>query len=122
MARLFYLHWNETEAKERAVQLGSAGHVVHAHWSTTQPPRLKDNLPEIAIISLTRLPSHGRAVAEWLWEAKSRRHIPIIFEGGASDKVAATRRRFRDAHFCSAGRIVPLIERLVGKKAANAEA
>jgi hypothetical protein len=122
MAKLFYLHWNETEAKERARQLRSAGHVVQVHWSTTQPPRLKDKLPEIAVISLTRLPSHGRAVAEWLWEAKSRRHIPLIFEGGAADKVAAIRSKFRDAHFCTAGRVGSLIKRLQGRRATNAEA
>ena len=34
------------------------------------------------MISLDRLPSHGRAVAEWLWEAKKRQHIPIVFLGG----------------------------------------
>jgi hypothetical protein len=111
MAKLFYLHWNETEAKDRALQLRSAGHVVHVHWSTTQPPQLKDNLPDIAIISLTRLPSHGRAVAEWLWEAKSRRHVPLIFEGGTAEKVAATRRKFPQAHFCTAGRVGSLITR-----------
>jgi hypothetical protein len=122
MAKLFYLHWNETEAKERARQLRSAGHVVQVHWSTTQPPRLKDKLPEIAVISLTRLPSHGRAVAEWLWEAKSRRHIPLIFEGGATEKVAAIRSKFRNAHFCTAGRVGSLIKRLQGRRATNAEA
>jgi hypothetical protein len=91
-----------------------AGHTVHVHWSKEDPPKLTNALPEIAIISLDRLPSHGRAVAEWLWEAKSRRHIPIIFEGGTPGKVATTRSRFPKAHFCKTGGVPAVIERLRG--------
>jgi hypothetical protein len=112
MATLFYLHWDEDEAQERAQPLVAAGHKVHVHWRKDDPPKLPNPLPEISIISLDRLPSHGRAVAEWLWEAKSRRHIPIIFEGGTPGKVATTRSRFPKAHFCASGGVLPMIAKL----------
>jgi hypothetical protein len=121
MTNIFYLHWHEAEAQERAARFRAAGK-VRVHWSTTEPPALKDDLPDIAIISLDRLPSHGRAVAEWLWEAKKRQHIPIIFEGGAPDKVAATRRRFPRAQFCTVGTCPTLVEQVIGKRMANADA
>jgi len=119
MANLFYLHWHEAEANERAAALNTAGHKVQVHWSTIQAPRLKDNLPDIAIISLGRLPSHGRAVAEWLWEAKRRQHIPIIFEDGAREKVATLRSKFPKAHFCRSARVLSVIERLEGRRVAR---
>lgn len=103
MARVFLLHWHESEGKAYAAALRSQGHKVVLHWNTETHAPLKDALPEIALISLERLPSHGRAVAEWLWEAKKRRHIPIVFFGGEPAKVAATRTRFPTAHFCDAG-------------------
>lgn len=106
MARIFLLHWNATEAKERALALISAGHDVHVHWSAESSASLKKALPDIAVISLDRLPSHGRAVAEWLWEAKKRQHIPIIFAGGEPAKVAAIRIKFPNARYCATAAVV----------------
>jgi hypothetical protein len=74
---------------------------------------LKDGLPDVAVISLERLPSHGRAVAEWLWEAKKRQHIPIIFAGGEPAKVQTTRDKFPRAHFCSMRSLLTTIGKVV---------
>ena len=113
MARIFYVHWNEGEALERIAPMTEAGHDVRAHWSTDSSPSLKGELPDAVVISLDRLPSHGRAVAEWFREAKSRRHIPIVFEGGKPDKVAVARERFPDARFCETGQVLDMLERLL---------
>ena len=113
MARIFYMHWNEGEALERIAPMTEAGHDVRAHWSTDSSPSLKGELPDAVVISLDRLPSHGRAVAEWFREAKSRWHIPIVFEGGKPDKVAVGRERSPDARFCETGRVLDMLERLL---------
>ena len=105
MARVFLLHWNRAEAEERAALLRRDGHRVSVHWSAEEGPDLATSLPDIAVISLDRLPSHGRAVAEWLWEAKKRQHIPIVFAGGEPDKVAVTRNKFPRAVFCPTSEI-----------------
>jgi hypothetical protein len=101
MAKVFFLHWNEDECKAHGETLRRAGHQVALHWSTDKGAPLKDDLPDVAVISLERLPSHGRAVAGWLWEAKKRQHIPIVFAGGEAAKVAATRKEFPKALYCT---------------------
>ena len=100
MATVFLLHWDRTEVEDRGSPLREDGHTVTLHWSTDASPSLRASLPDIAVISLDRLPSHGRAVAEWLWEAKKRQHIPIIFAGGQPDKVTVTRKQFPRAVYC----------------------
>ena len=113
MARIFYVHWNENEALERIAPMTEAGHDVRAHWSTESTPSLKGELPDAVVISLDRLPSHGRAVAEWFREANSRRHISIVFEGGKPDKVSVARAKFPEARFYETGRAADMLERLL---------
>lgn len=98
---IFYIHWNEAELKEKISPLKKAGYKVRYHFSTESTAPLKDDLPEVLVICLDRLPSHGRAYAEWLWEAKKRRHIPVVFCGGKPDKAEETRAKFPGAFFCS---------------------
>lgn len=109
--RLFYIHWHEAECKQRVRALRQAGHVVRGHWSTETPPALnKDALPDALVVSLDRLPSHGRQVAEWLWEAKQLQRAPIVFEGGVADTVAVTRQKFPGAIFCETGAVAAALE------------
>jgi DNA-binding response OmpR family regulator len=112
MARVFYIHWNEAELRERIAPLEAAGHEVRGHWSQQDQADLKDNLPDAVVISLDRLPSHGRQIAQWLWEAKKRQHIPIIFAGGQADKVAAATKQFPNAHSCATDAVPEVIDRL----------
>ncbi|RMH80578.1 MAG: hypothetical protein D6683_05075 [Actinomyces sp.] len=109
MARVWLIHWHEQEVAERRRALEDAGHQVMVHWRQGSRPERPDPLPDVMVVSLDRLPSHGRAIAEWLWEAKSRRHIPIVFAGGSPDKVAATRKRFPDATFCTTADMVATV-------------
>lgn len=99
MAKVFFLHWNKDEAAELVKPLRDAGHSVAVHFDTSKGAKPK-SLPEVFVISLERLPSHGRAVAEWFWEAKSRQSIPLIFAGGEPAKVAVVRAKFPEAEFC----------------------
>jgi hypothetical protein len=113
MAKVFYLHWNLDEAEARAAALKRAGHDVRLHWSTEEHVKLGDFTPEAAVISLDRLPSHGRAVAEWFWETKRRQSIPIVFAGGAPDKVEAARKRFPRAIFCASDEVSKVLDELL---------
>ncbi|MFZ5554631.1 MAG: hypothetical protein ACOZCO_16035 [Bacteroidota bacterium] len=106
---LFYLHWNEAELKEKIKPLKKAGITVHSHWSQESTPKWGDELPEIFVISLDRLPSHGRQYAQWLWEAKKRQHIPLIFVGGQKEKVEDTRKKFPKALYCSEENLTGII-------------
>lgn len=98
---VFYIHFNEGELAERLSRLNSAGINAQGHFSTEATANLKDPIPEALVLSLDRLPSHSHAYAEWLWEAKKRQHIPIVFVGGKPDKIKATRAKFPTALYCS---------------------
>ncbi|MBI5858179.1 MAG: hypothetical protein HZB42_11105 [Sphingobacteriales bacterium] len=112
MKNIFIIHWNETELKEKIAPLKKAGYKVGYHFSQETTANFKDNLPEALVICLDRLPSHGRAYAEWMWEAKKRQHIPIIFCGGQPDKVEATRLKFPKAIYCSNENLVDMLMKL----------
>jgi hypothetical protein len=116
MAKVFYLHWNEAELKERIAPLIKTGYEVAPHWSTEMRANFGETLPDAVVISLDRLPSHGRAVAEWFWEAKKRQHIPIIFAGGQPDKAKATKAKFPKAVFCAAAEVCDVLERVLAVK------
>jgi len=53
--------------------------------------------PDVVVIDLEKLPSHGRTVGVVLRTTKSTQAIPIVFLGGAPDKVAQVRAAIPDA-------------------------
>src|SRR5437899_1619906 len=106
MAKVYYVHWNQQEAEEQVQMLREAGHDVQFHFSTGENMRMGDFQPEAFVISIDRLPSHGKAVAEWIWEAKKRRVIPLIFAGGKPDKVEVMKAKFPEAVYCGADELV----------------
>jgi hypothetical protein len=106
VAHIWYIHWNEGELKARVAPLKAAGHKVRGHFSMTEQAKLGAELPDAVVISLDRLPSHGRAVAEWVWEAKKRQHIPILFAGGKPEKVEETKEKFPHAIYCGTDAVV----------------
>ena len=110
--KVFYLQYSEAEAKARKKLLEEGGHAVLAHWSTETGPNFGEKMPDAVIISLENLPSHGRAVAEWFWEAKKRQHIPIIFVGGLSEKVTIAKKQFPKAKFCKPERLVEIVSKI----------
>lgn len=116
MPSVYLVHWNEAEADDRAAALTKAGYTVTSHWAEGSTPKLPDPLPDAVVISLDRQPSHGSAIAEWVWEAKKRQHVPIVFAGGKPDKVAVTREKFPKAAFCATEDVAATLSRLAPAK------
>ena len=112
MKKIFFIHFNEVELKEKIQPLKQAGYKVDCHFSTETTANFKDNLPDGLVICLDRLPSHGSRYAEWLWEAKKRQHIPIIFCGGKPEKVIAVKEKLPNAFFCSNERLLTTLEKI----------
>ena len=112
MKKIFFIHFNEEELKKKIQPLKQAGYKVDYHFSTETTANFKDNLPDVLVISLTRLPSHGKAYAEWMWEAKKRQHIPIVFCGGKPEKVIAVKEKFPKAIFCLNEKLLTTLEKL----------
>lgn len=99
LGELVLVHWDSAEAEEMASSLRKAGWRVRI--GSAELKELKANPPVAVTISLRRLPSHGREVADAIWYTKWGRAIPIVFFDGAPDKVAATREKFPAARFTS---------------------
>jgi len=101
MQRVRLVHWNENEAAEKAATLRSAGFKVE--WGGLDGAALlrnmRDHPPDAALIDLSRLPSHGRDVALAMRETRATHSIPIVFVGGAPEKVERIRQLLPDAHY-----------------------
>ena len=109
------IHWQPEELETMAAELRAAGCSVRgvSDVNALDMAGLRAAPPAAVVISLRRLPSHGREVADALCSTQWGRAIPIVFADGAPDKVEALRARFAAASFlrwteivagCSAGK------------------
>jgi len=109
--------WKDEEAAERARFLKNAGLQVDA--SRFNPggmiTQLKENPPALILIDLDRLPSHGREVAVTLRSSKAMRHLPIVFAGGAEEKVARIKAEVPDAVFTDWGHAANAVKKALKK-------
>ncbi|HET9744519.1 MAG TPA: hypothetical protein VFP97_02335 [Chitinophagaceae bacterium] len=112
MKKIFFIHFNEAELKEKIRPLREAGYRVDYHFSTETVGDFRSNLPDVLVVCLDRLPSHGTRYAEWLWEAKKRQQIPIIFCGGKPEKVITVKEKLPKAIFCSNEKLLATLEKL----------
>ncbi|HJS54284.1 MAG TPA: hypothetical protein VJ765_07060 [Chitinophagaceae bacterium] len=112
MKKIFFIHFNEPELKEKIQPPKQVGYKVDYHFSTETAADFSGDLPDVLIICLDRLPSHGTRYAEWLWEAKKRQQIPIIFCGGKPEKIITVKEKLPTAIFCSNEKLLATIEKL----------
>ena len=107
--------WNAELAKQRAGLLKRPG------WKVDASPLRVSGLigqfsahpPAVVVLDLDRLPSHGREVGVLLRDSKSTRRIPLVFAGGAPEKVERVRVELPDAVFTGWDRIAAAIDRAV---------
>jgi len=101
VSRILLVHWNESEAKERARKIAASGHKVRTLCDSEKESLLKvrDLPPELFVIDLDREPSHGRELAGYFRRIRSTRNVPILFVGGEAKRVANVRKLLPDAHF-----------------------
>jgi hypothetical protein len=106
MQRIRLIHWNATEAKERAVQLCAAGYAVEANMlDSAGLRRLRDDPPDGIVIDLNRRPAQGRDVGLTLRKYVATRRVPLVFVGGAPAKVDRIREFLPDAVYTTWGEI-----------------
>ena len=107
--------WKEDLALERVRLLKKAGLKVDATplRAGSSIGALKASPPELLLIDLDRLPSHGREVAVAVRTNKVLRYIPIVFAGGVEEKVAVIRAEMPDATFTSWAKVAPAIAKAI---------
>lgn len=107
MRRVLLIHLNAGEGIERAKSLCAAGYDVtrilpHGLGFLREVRR---NPPDAIVIDLERLPSVGREIGLALRMSKSTRRVPIVFAGGAPEKVEGVRKLLPDAVYTSWSKI-----------------
>jgi len=107
------IHWKEDEAQPLLTACRGAGFDVEYQAGDggiiTRAIRTKP--PDVLVIDLSRLPSHGREVAIWLRNTKGTRNIPIVFANGDPEKIAGVRERLPDAAYAVTAKIAAAIKR-----------
>ena len=121
MAHVRLIHWNGPEGRERKLRLASLGH--RADFDYVEGPGLqrvlRTSVPEVYLIDLSRLPSHGRQVAMWLRSRKSTQHVPIVFVDGEPEKVARLKELLPDATYTSWSRLETALPKAVARRSVN---
>jgi hypothetical protein len=114
MPRVRVIHWRAAEATALLEACRGAGFEVdYLEGDGGAVCRsIRATVPDVFVIDLSRLPSHGRSMANWLRRGKSTREIPIVFAGGDEAKVAGIRELLPDAAFCGIGNVGAVIGRL----------
>src|SRR5512146_1837986 len=97
--RVRLIHWNPG-AEELARPLREAGCDVDTRPVTPEALRaLNRDPPDALVVDLTRVPSQGRDVAVILRRQKGTRDVPLLFLGGAAEKVVPIRKLLPDAGY-----------------------
>ena len=101
MTNVLLVHWNESEAKERARALKALGYKPKILFDSEKPnlAEVREHPPELFLIDLSRLPSQGREIAGHFRRAKATRNVPILFVGGDTERVKTPRKLIPDAEF-----------------------
>jgi hypothetical protein len=115
------IHWKPEEITERITVLEAAGYQVDSSLEAGSKifQQLGDNPPDAILIDLSRLPSQGRDIALMIRKRKSSRHIPLVFVGGAPQKVEGIKKLIPDASYTSWEDIGPTLERAIANPPAN---
>jgi hypothetical protein len=115
--RVRLIHWNESEAAERAKRVQALGYEVdHNILSGPQGLReLRDSPPAAVVIDLGRIPSQGRDVGMALRSYKDTRLVPIVFVGGDPEKVERIKSHLPDALYTTWPRIANTLKQAVSR-------
>ncbi len=113
--RAFLIHWKKEELGPKIRLLRAAGYsVATEHEDGARAGRnIKANLPDVIVIYLSRLPSHGRETAEYLAGAKATRQVPIVFVGGEPQKVAEVKARVPTGIFSTEARLESVLKKFI---------
>jgi hypothetical protein len=120
-ARVEVFHAREDEGEELAGALRAAGYDARLHRSASGASvrELRRRSPEAVVVDLSRLPSQGRQIAVLLRQQAWSRSIPIVFAGGAPEKLATLRAVLPDATYAAAKELPRALRRALAAPLAD---
>ena len=102
MKRIHLIHLNQDDAKQCVERLEGAGYDVAYSPDVGATIRdLKTKPPDAVVIALDRTPSAGRDIALTIRKHGATRHVPLVFTGGAPEKVERVKQVLPDAAACA---------------------
>lgn len=111
--RLFLVHWNGPEARAMAAPLRAAGWTVSIEskdgaraWKSIRARR-----PDTLVISMRRLPSHGRRTGMVTGTRKDLRSLPVFFVDTAPDQKARAKAAVPGAKFVTSKTLMKSLKR-----------
>jgi hypothetical protein len=114
------IHWDATQAKERATKLEASGYDVDfAPLDAASMKSLRSDPPGLAVIDLSRIPSQGRDFGMWLRKTKATRCVPIVFVDGDAKAVTSAMNHLPDATYTSWSRIASALKRAIANQPKN---
>jgi CheY-like chemotaxis protein len=118
--RIVLVHWKPEEAAARAAALRRAGYRVEVPdlAGGADLAALGRKPPAAIVIDLDRVPSRGRDAGAFLRQRRATRRIPLLFAGGAADKVARTREVLPDAVYAAWEGVAEALGRALDQPAA----
>lgn len=102
MARIRLLHSKAAEAAPVLNAICKAGHTVEydEQFSSELLRQWRKDPPDVFVIDLSRLPSHGKEIAIALRQSPATRRKPVVFCQGAKEKAENLRALLPDALYC----------------------
>ena len=115
------IHWKAAEATEPIARLQEAGYRVEYDDldGAGNARAIAKDPPDVVVIDLSRLPSHGREMGSFLRQRKATRHVPVVFVGGDPEKVERTRKALPDAIYTPWSRIRSALKRALARPPAD---
>jgi hypothetical protein len=116
MSKIKLVAWSEEEAAEHVRELESAGFTVDPRSLRGAGGiigRFREAMPDAVVIDLDRMPSFGRVVATMLRDSRTTRHLPLVFAGGAAEKVARIKSDLPDAVFTPWAKVAAAIRKAI---------
>src|ERR1039458_1769741 len=113
MPRVLVVHWNPSEAAERADRVREAGFDAEPYAGPGGAGfrALGGNPPDAIVIDLRRIPSQGGAFGIALRQRKATRLVPLIFIEGDPEKTASVRALLPDAIYATWAKIGAALNR-----------
>jgi hypothetical protein len=88
--------------------------VLAASRSSGLVGKLTAAAPLALVIDLDSKPAYGRDIAIFLRNSQSVRHVPLVFAGGAAEKVGRVRAEIPDAMYCAWDEVKAGVETATG--------
>ena len=121
MTRVRDIHFKAAEAGPLLDTLRTAGYAVdyEEEMSAALYRVIRAAPPDLFVIDLTRMPSHGRYVAIGMRQSPKTRHIPTVFVDGETEKIALIKQQLPDATYSTRAKLRSAIKTALRRRVEN---